>query len=78
MARTALARGDSRQALGAVEAHESRFATGQLIEERESLAIEALLAAGRHDAATARAASFRTRFPHSMLLPAIEAAFDGR
>lgn len=76
MARTALARGNAQQALQTMDTHAVRFANGQLVEERESLAIEALLAAGRTEDAKRRADAFRARFPQSMLLPAIEAAFE--
>jgi hypothetical protein len=44
-----------------------------LTEEREALAVKALLLAGRDDEARQRAARFRERYPQSLFLPALEA-----
>lgn len=74
MARNALSRGRPDQALEATRLHESRYPKGQLSEERESIAVHALVAAGRVDEARARADRFRARFPQSIFLPAIDAA----
>jgi hypothetical protein len=74
MARSALAHGQSTQALDAVSRHVSKYPSGQLVEERESIAVHALVAAGRAAEAHARAESFRKRFPKSIFLPAVEAA----
>jgi hypothetical protein len=71
---------DARRALGSspatalekIEAHERAHPRGQLVEERESLRIRALAAAGRGDEARARAARFRARYPQSLFLPAID------
>jgi hypothetical protein len=71
--RAALGRGDSARALAAVARHQKRFPHGQLAEERESLWIRALVAAGEPDAARARAADFRARYPRSIFLPVVEA-----
>jgi len=73
-ARAAHARGDQPEALRAVADHARRFPSGQLAEERESLWIKSLVAAGEPDAARARAAEFHRRFPRSIFLPAIDAA----
>ena len=78
MARSALARGEPAQALIALDALAKRLPRGQLAEERESLAVEALMAAGQVEEAKARAAKFRADFPQSMLLPAVDAALEGR
>ena len=78
MARSALARGEPAQALLAIDALAKRLPRGQLAEERESLAVEALMAAGQVEEAKARAAKFRADFPQSMLLPAVDAALEGR
>lgn len=72
VARTALARGNAAEALDAVNRHASHFKTARLAEERESLAIQALLALGREADARQRAEDFRRRFPESMLLPLID------
>ncbi|MBK7861402.1 MAG: hypothetical protein IPJ65_22865 [Archangiaceae bacterium] len=73
-ATAALGRGEAAQALEACERHAAKFPTGQLVEERESLAIRALVLAGRRAEAERRAAAFRARFPESMLRGVIDAA----
>ncbi len=73
-ATSALSRGQGEQALAACARHAEQFPAGQLAEERESLAIRALAALGRGDEARARAAAFRSRFPDSLLLEAVNAA----
>lgn len=54
-------------ALRALDEHAIRFPHGVFEQEREVLAIEALMKAGRVAEARARATSFRTAFPHSAL-----------
>jgi hypothetical protein len=71
-ARAALARGDGAGALTAVEQHEREFAKGQLVEEREVLAVQALVTAGRVQEAAERGARFRKAFPSSLLLPLVD------
>ncbi len=71
-ARGALGSGDAARALGLLDEHARRFPKGQLGEEREALAIQALVALGRRDEARARAASFKAALPNSLFLPAIE------
>jgi hypothetical protein len=73
-ARSALARGDGQGALVPIAEHEREFARGQLIEEREALAVQALVIAGRVKEATERAARFRKAFPNSLLLPIVDQA----
>lgn len=73
-AQSALARGRAGEALEALSEHQRRFPGGQFAEEREAMAIQALVRLGRTDAARARADRFRARFPGSMLLRAVEAA----
>jgi hypothetical protein len=73
-ARAALARGDAAGAMTGIEEHEKRFASGVLVEEREAIAIRALVAQRRTTEAEARAARFRTRHPTSLFLPSVEAA----
>lgn len=72
MARTALSRGDSTAALAAVDEHARDFPSSQLAEEREVLAIQALVAARRMPEARRRAAAFRTAHPKSPLLPIVD------
>jgi hypothetical protein len=73
-ARAALASGDAARALRLSDEHLRRFPRAQLGEEREAIAIQALVGLGRYDEARARAARFRAASPHSLLLPAIDAA----
>jgi hypothetical protein len=61
----ALRNGHPREALDLAEQHARQFPAGQLAEEREVVAIEALLALGRTDEARTRTARFRARFPES-------------
>ena len=77
-ARSALAEGDPARAQKMLERHAQRFPRGQLAEEREGLAVRALVAAGRPDEARARAQAFERRWPRSIFLPAVEAALSGR
>jgi hypothetical protein len=72
MARTAVARGQGEPALAAVDRHEREFPHGRLAEEREWLAIQALVLTGARDAAKQRAARFRDGFPRSLMLPALD------
>ena len=73
-ARSALARGDGEAALVAVAQHEREFAKGQLAEEREVVAVQALVTAGRVQEAAERGARFRKAFPNSLLLPIVDQA----
>jgi hypothetical protein len=73
-ARAALSQGDAQGALASTEAHARRFARPQLAEEREALAIQALVSGGRYDDARARADRFRAGWPNSLVLPAVEAS----
>jgi hypothetical protein len=52
-------------ALGLTDQHAKSFPTGALAQEREFIAIQALVALGRRDEAVARAARFRSSFPAS-------------
>jgi hypothetical protein len=74
VARTAVARGEPDRALDAVDRHAKQFPHGLLAEEREALAIKALVLAGRGQEARDRAASFRERYPGSMFLRSIDAS----
>jgi hypothetical protein len=73
-ARSALARGDGEQALAAANQHATKYPHGQLAEEREALAIQALVAAGRAKEAADRAGRFRLAYPDSVLLPVVDEA----
>ena len=73
-ARAAVEREDGASALAAASEHERRFPAGILVQEREVLAVRALLLLGRSGEARARADRFRRRFPDSVLLPALASA----
>lgn len=62
----ALAAGDAARALSLVEDHEKTYPNGTLVEERDALRIDALLAAGRTRDAHERASRFRARYPGSL------------
>lgn len=74
MARSALARGRAAAALDAIEQHRRQFASGQLAEDRESLAVEALVTLGRGEEARRRAEAFRRRWPDGVYRARVDAA----
>lgn len=65
-ARKALRDGDAAAALAALDEHAQTFPRGQTIQERESLRVLALCAAGRTDEARATAERFFERWPTSV------------
>jgi hypothetical protein len=73
-ARAALGAGDGERALAMTETHQRRFAHPQLAEEREAIAIQALVIAGRFGEARARAARFQEIAPDSLFAPAVLAS----
>jgi hypothetical protein len=73
-ARQDLAQGDPRGALARLDVHQARYPASQLAEEREALYIQSLVASGRVGDARFRDGEFRRRFPHSLFLPALDAA----
>jgi hypothetical protein len=75
-ARSALSRRDAAAALEATDTHSKEFSRGRLVEEREALAIQALVLAGRDGEARSRAARFHKRFPDGLFLPVVDAAID--
>jgi hypothetical protein len=75
-ARASLVHHDAAGALAALRAHEQSFPRGQLLEERESMRVQALALAHDFNAARTTGDKFRRRFPHSMFLPAVERALD--
>jgi hypothetical protein len=72
MARVALGRGDIGAALSAIRLHIARFPYGRLADERELLAVEALVRSGHLDQARERAAAFRLAHPDSLALHLID------
>jgi hypothetical protein len=75
-ARAALARGDFTASLAAVDLHAKRFPSGRLAEEREALAVQALVGAHRDDEARARGERFHQRFPASLLKDTVDSALS--
>lgn len=78
IARADAAHGDPAQALNTAEQHRHQFPQGRLAEEREALAIRALLSLGHRREAEARARAFRTAYPHSFLTSVLESALSGQ
>ncbi|HYP74461.1 MAG TPA: hypothetical protein VER12_00815 [Polyangiaceae bacterium] len=74
LARHKAAHGEPAGVLELAERHRTQFPHGKLGEEREALAIRALLSIGRADEARTRARAFRLAHPHSILLPMIDSA----
>ncbi len=64
---------DPRATLRACEQHQREFSRGVLSQEREVLAVEALVRLGRSAEAQARVARFRAKFSGSPHLPRLEA-----
>jgi hypothetical protein len=60
--------------MDAVDRHERQFPSGLLEEEREAMAVKALVLLGRAGDARSRAARFQARYPRSLLAPAVERA----
>lgn len=73
-ARRHMAAGEPAVTLEVTQRHEREFPGGLLVEEREAMAIRALLALGNTEAARARGERFVARFPGSLLAPALAPA----
>jgi hypothetical protein len=76
-ARDAMKRGDNEAALARLAVHAKRFATGQLVEEREALRVRALHSGRGADEARDAARAFRERFPNSVFARDLDAGIDG-
>lgn len=77
VARAALARGEASDALIAAERHRHDYPDGALVEEREAIAIKALVALGKRDEAAQRLAHLEKTHPNSMVLRAAKKAVSG-
>ncbi|AKV00021.1 hypothetical protein AKJ09_06684 [Labilithrix luteola] len=77
VARTALGRSNGADAMASCDEHARQFPKGELAEEREAIAIQALVQSQRVDEARARANRFRQSYPKSILLPAVLASTEG-
>jgi hypothetical protein len=75
-ARAALVGGDSATGMDKLSRHTRQFPRGVLAEEREALAVDALVATGRYEQARRRADAFRTRYPGSLFAPSVAAALQ--
>ncbi|MFO0667370.1 MAG: hypothetical protein U0174_25695 [Polyangiaceae bacterium] len=75
-ARSALSRGRGADALAAADDHAKKFPSGRLGEERENIAIQALLGLGRRDEAKRRAERFHRTYPGSLYGGAIDAVLQ--
>ena len=75
-AQSALARNDTPGALDALSKHANAFPNGRLAEQREALAIQTLVRAGRPSEANARASRFQKKYPRSLFLPVVRAALE--
>jgi len=71
-ARAALEQENGATALAAAEKHQRKYPSGVLVQEREAIAIRALMLLGRTSEARVRAGAFRARFPESALLPTLD------
>jgi hypothetical protein len=76
-ARSALRRGDTHEALVTLMGHERRFPNGALVEERERLIVEALVAAGRIEQARARIDAYVRDHPSGIHRAALERVAAG-
>ncbi|MBX3186278.1 MAG: hypothetical protein KF819_04650 [Labilithrix sp.] len=74
--RAKLSGGDAAAAMVLLAEHERRFARGRLVEERDALAVQALVNAGRYDEARTRAAALERRYPNSVYLPAVNITLE--
>jgi pimeloyl-ACP methyl ester carboxylesterase len=75
-ARVAYSRGDTTGCLAMLEKHRTLHPNGLLSEEREALAVRALVATGRRAEARERGDRFATRYPASVMLPAVLSALE--
>jgi hypothetical protein len=60
-------------ALALTEQHRTEFPDGQHVQDREVIAVDALLRLGRRDEAVRRAGAFRARFPGSAMTARLDA-----
>ncbi|XYH94514.1 RNA polymerase sigma factor [Sorangium sp. So ce1128] len=72
----ALGAGKATEALDALERHARSYPRSPRAQQRETLAIQALVQTGRRAEAAARAARFREAFPGSAYLPVIQDALN--
>jgi outer membrane protein assembly factor BamD (BamD/ComL family) len=73
-ARTRLSEGHAQATLDLLRAHRGQYPGSALAQEREALAVKALVAAGRAQEARQLADAFVQRFPGSVLRSSVENA----
>jgi hypothetical protein len=73
-ATAALGDGQPAAALALAQRHAKKYPGSRRLQEREALAIRALVSLGRRTEAEAHAESFRHAYPRSLLLNAIDSA----
>lgn len=73
-ARAKMTAGEPSGALAVLALHERRHPRGVLSEEREAMAINALVSMGHEEEARRRGALFQARFPSSLVRRSVEAA----
>jgi hypothetical protein len=75
-ARASLGKGENAAVLATLQQHAGQYPRSVLQEEREALAIKALVGAGQLAEARRRGALFQRRYPNSLLLPSVRAALE--
>ena len=73
-ARVALSRNRPEQAILTLNEHKRNYKNGVMIEEREALAIQALVSLQRYELARKRANKFFVNYPKSFLKPLVKAS----
>ena len=76
--RLALRNGDANAALHAMELHRRRFVRTAFEEERQAVAIKALVMLGEFDAAREKLRQFERAFPKSLLIASLRASARSR
>ncbi len=76
-ARRALVHRDAAGALQTIRLHERLFQPGQLVQERESMRVQALVLSRDFGGARSAGDRFRRRFPHSVLLAVVDKSLEG-
>lgn len=76
VARADLAQAEPERALARLGVHQVRYPRGFLSEERDAMAVQALVKLGRYDEARARASAFRERAPNSLFRSTVESAIE--
>lgn len=75
-ARRSLLEGKPEACLQKLQEHLRAFPSGQLVEEREAMMVNALVGTGAYDAARKKGESFRRTYPRSLLAPSVDAALQ--